>query len=97
MLSIKQYEYLNTLSQYIINKPKKNSRKLKKKTIIRKTSLHLICEVSANIISGIPSSITSSAGPKLQDFILLVCFSIYLCGRACLNSHFIHPTFPSFG
>ena len=43
MFSIKQYEYLNTLSQYIINKPKKNSRKLKKKNYYKKnfTSLNL--------------------------------------------------------
>ena len=50
---------------------------VEKKTIIKKTSLHLLSEVSADITSGITSNITSAAEPKPQDF-LFVCFSIYI-------------------
>ena len=46
-------------------------------TIIRKTSLHLLSAVSADITSGITSDITSAVGPKPEDFLFL-CFSIYI-------------------
>ena len=46
-------------------------------TIKKKTSLHLISPVSADITSGINSNITSDMGQKPRDF-LFVCFSIYI-------------------
>ena len=52
------------------------------KTIIKKTSLHLISAVSADITSGITSNITSAAGWKPQDFFVFVLVFTY-CGWAC--------------
>ena len=52
--------------------------------------------VSADITSCITSNITSSPGPKPQDFCLFVSVFTYF-GAGCLNIHFIHPTLPSLG
>ena len=52
--------------------------------------------VSADITSGITVNITSSAGPKPQDFCWFVSV-LTSRGAGCLNIHFIHPTLPSLG
>ena len=64
-------------------------------TIIKKTSLHIINAVSADITSGITSSIASVAGWKPQDF-QFVCLSIYVVWPGLLKHPLNSPNLPFF-
>ena len=61
-------------------------------TLVKKTSLHLISAVSADITSGITSNITSAAGQKPKDF-LFVCFTYLhiVAGPVLISTLFTKP------
>ena len=69
------------VSYTILYVVKVRESKITDETIIKKTSLHFLSAVSAEITSDITFNITSAVGPKPQNF-LFVCF-------------FVHPVYPS--
>ena len=54
--------------------------------------LHLISAVSADITSGITSNITSAAGQKTQDFILIFLYLQIVARHAIISTSFTQPS-----